>query len=79
MKGIDESTIGAWLGAIYASLVLVCWIPIDLWLHRHHHEYITTEVRELLQGGGWAAIIFVLMVSGVIGVALYHFFYQRQI
>lgn len=76
---IDESNIGAWLGAIYACAVLLGWIPIDLWLHRHHHEYITTEVRELLQGGGVGAVVFVCMVGAVLGLGFYHFFYERQI
>lgn len=75
----DESTIGAWLGGIYVMLCLVGWIPIDLWLHRHHHEYITSEVRELLQAGGWGAILFVVLSGAVLALALYHFFYQRNI
>lgn len=73
----DESLIGAWLGGVYAVVALLGWIPIDLWLHRRGHEYITTEVRELLKGGGWGAVIFVACVAAVLGVALYHFFYQR--
>lgn len=76
---IDESPIGAWIGLAYVMVCLTLWIPIDLWLHRHHHEYITTEVRELLEGGGWPAVGFVVAVGAVIGLGLYHFFYQRNI
>lgn len=76
---IDESPIGAWLGAIYTCACLLGWIPIDRWLHRHHHEYITTEVRELLEGGTWKAILFVFLVGGILGIAFFHFFYERQI
>ena len=76
---IDESQIGGWLGGIYVLICLVGWIPIDLWLHRHHHEYITTEVREILEKGGIGGIIFVMLVGAVVALALYHFFYERQI
>lgn len=76
---IDQSPIGAWLGGIYVCVCLLGWIPIDIWLHKHHHEYITTEVRELLRGGGWGAIVFVCLVGAVLGLAFYHFFYQRNI
>lgn len=75
----DESNIGAWLGLIYASICLVGWIPIDLWLHRHHHEYITTEVRELLQSGSWSAVVFVMLVGAILALAWYHFTYERAI
>lgn len=74
----DESLIGAWLGIAYVVAVLVGWVPIDMWLRRHHHEYITTEAREVLQSGGWRGVIFCFLVAGVVGVGLYHFFWQRQ-
>jgi hypothetical protein len=87
MRLTDESTIGGWLGGIFAiSAIAYCtlgWIPIDRWLQRHHHEYITTEVRELLQSGGWPPIIFMALVGAVLGgclfVAGFHFFYQRGV
>lgn len=75
----DESLIGAWLGLGYVLACLVLWIPIDLWLHRHHHEYITTEVREVLENGGWTAVAFVVAVGAVIALGAYHFFYQRNL
>lgn len=74
----DESPIGAWLGLIYAVLALTGWIPIDLWLARHHHEYITTEVRELLAAGGWRAMLFMTCVGAVLAIGGYHFFYQKD-
>lgn len=83
----DESTIGGWLGGIFAvSAIAYCtlgWVPIDLWLRKHGHELITTEVRELLLGGGWQAIAFCTIVGSVLGTCLfvagYHFFYQRGV
>lgn len=75
----DESNIGWIFGLICVLLTLTPWIGFDLWLKRHHHEYITTEVRELLQGGGWLPIAFMAFVGAVLAIAAYHFFYQRQI
>ena len=76
---IDESPIGAWLGLAYVVACLLLWVPIDLWLHRHHHEYITTEVRELLESGSVWAVVFVCAVGAVLALGLYHFFYERTL
>lgn len=76
---IDESPIGAWLGVAYVVLCLTLWYPIDRWLHRHGHEYITTEFREVLNSGGWRAVVMVGLIGGALMIALYHFFWQRNI
>jgi hypothetical protein len=73
----DESHIGIVLGLICVALALLPWIPMDAWLRRHHHEYITTEVREALQSSGYWGAIIVFVVGGLLAVALFHFFYQR--
>lgn len=75
----DESNIGAWLGLICVALALLPWIPMDLWLKRHHHEYITTEAREALQSSGPFGLVFCGILGAILGVALFHFFYQRNI
>jgi len=73
----DESNIGIWLGLICVALALLPWIPFDMWLHRHGHEYITTEFREALQDRGNWGLLICFLVFGILGVAAYHFFYQR--
>ena len=75
----DESNIGVWLGLICVALALLPWIPMDIWLHRHHHEFITTEVREALQSSGPIGMVICFVVGGLLAVALYHFGYQRSI
>lgn len=75
----DESNIGAWLGLICVALALLPWIPMDLWLRRHHHEFITTEFREALQGSGRMGLLICGVLGAIFGIALYHFFYQRNI
>ena len=44
---IDESDIPMWLWGLELLLVNM-WIPMDIWLRRHGHEYLTTEFRETL-------------------------------
>lgn len=73
----DESNIGVWFGLICVALTLLPWIPLDAWLQRHRHEYITTEFRELLTNGGWIALIAMFFIGGMLAVAAYHFFWQR--
>lgn len=75
----DESNIGIILGLICVALALLPWIPMDLWLKRHGHEYITTEVREGLQSSGPWGLVFCFFVGGILAVAAFHFFYQRNI
>ena len=73
----DESNIGWWFWLFLFVEVNVTWIAMDLWLQRHHHEYLTTEVREILAGGGWRALAFVALVGATFGLIIYHFGYQR--
>jgi hypothetical protein len=75
----DESNIGIIFGLICVALALLPWIPFDIWLKRHGHEFITTEVREGLQNAGAWGLVFCFFVGGILAVALYHFFYQRNI
>jgi len=75
----DESNIGVVLGLICVALALLPWIPFDIWLKRHGHEYITVEVREQLAGGGWGGLLFCGTVGFILAVAAYHFLYQRAL
>ena len=75
----DESPIGIWLGLTCVALALLPWVPMDLWLKRHHHEYITTEFREALQDAGPWGMLICFVIGGILAVAGYHFFYQRSV
>jgi hypothetical protein len=79
VKPPDESNIGAILGLICVALALLPWIGFDLWLKRHGHEYITTEFREGLQSSGPWGLVICAIIGAILGVALFHFFYQRNI
>lgn len=43
---MDESSIGIWLWFVLFVGVNVTWISMDLWLHYHGHELLTTEFKE---------------------------------
>jgi hypothetical protein len=73
----DESNIAWWFWLILIVGVNATWITMDIWLKRHGHEYLTTEIREILAGGGWSGIIFAAAVGATFGIAYYHFFWQR--
>lgn len=75
----DNSNLGLWIGLGYFLLACLAWIPLDLWLHRHHHPYITTCIRKLLESGSWYAILAVCFLGMVFALFLYHFFYERSI
>lgn len=75
----DESNVGIVLGLICVALALLPWIGFDWWLHKHHHEYITTEFREALQAPGWWGLIMVFFIGGILGMAFWHFFYLRSV
>lgn len=75
----NNSNLGLWLGIAYLVAFLVCWIPIDLWLHRTGRPYITTCVRRLLESGSWYAIIAVCFLGAIAALAAYHFFYERTL
>jgi hypothetical protein len=74
-NGIDESNIGVYLWIVLLLLVNT-WIPMDIWLRRHGHEYLTDEFREGLQKPGWN-IVLIVMTFGTLGLFVYHFFIQH--
>ena len=51
----DRITALAWLWV--AGWAVLGWIPVDLWLHRHGHPYLTTQMRIWMHDPrfGWAA------------------------
>ncbi len=55
---VDESNIGIWLWVVLLVVVNGIWIGMDLWLRAHGHEYLTTEFKEGLRGGGiWPPLL----------------------
>lgn len=76
-KPIDESDLPLIFWVILLVGINALWIWMDLWLHRHGHEYLTIEVREILDGGGWRALLFCAFVGATAGLIFYHFFWQR--
>lgn len=73
----EHSHLGVLYGLICVALALLPWIFFDWDLHRRHDEYITTEVREALQSGGWLPLVMVFVTFGLLGVFLFHFLIQR--
>ena len=69
----DESNIGIVFWIVLLVVVNALWISMDIWLHRHGHEYLTTEFREGLQAPVWGLIL-AFLTGGTIGLALFHFF-----
>lgn len=74
---IDESNIAWWFWLVLAVEINATWIGMDMWLHRHHHEYLTDEIREILAGGGWWALIAAAVTGATFGIVLFHFFWER--
>lgn len=70
---IDESPIGVWLWLSLIVGINVAWISMDVWLHRHGHEYLTTEFREGLRHPVWGPII-VMLLGATISLFLWHMF-----
>lgn len=73
----DESNIGAWLFVALIFGINVAWISIDLWLHAHHHEYLTTEFREGLKQP-LIGFLLAFFTFGTIAGLIWHFFIQRD-
>lgn len=75
-KPPDESNIGIWLWVILIVQTNVEWILMDLWLDRHGHEFLTTEVREALRSPAWAAVV-TFLIGGTISAFCYHMLVQK--
>ncbi|MDQ1391803.1 MAG: hypothetical protein QOF30_780 [Acidimicrobiaceae bacterium] len=73
MKKIDESNIGIWLWIVLILGIVATVVVMDLWLHRHGHEYLTTEFKEGLRSPVWGAVL-VFLTAGTISALVWHFF-----
>ena len=79
MSRPDESLIPLFFWLVLLVDINVQWIAMDIWLKRHGHEFLTTEVREILQGSGAWGLVISFAFFGTIGMMLFHFAYQRTI
>jgi hypothetical protein len=61
----DESNIGVYCWLIEIALINM-WIPMDLWLRAHNHEYMTTEFREGIASPVWGPILLLLIGNTVL-------------
>lgn len=56
MINVRTDPVTAWAWLWVASWAILGWIPVDLWLHRNHHPYLTTQMRIWMHDPryGWA-------------------------
>lgn len=45
---------------IIQLVLMFAWLPMDIWLHKHGYEYMTTEFKEGLKDTLWCPILFFL-------------------
>ena len=69
---IDESPIGLWLWLVLIVSVNAEWIAMDLWLHAHGHEFLTTECREALHSDWWPVPVILTVVT--FAAVIIHFY-----
>jgi hypothetical protein len=75
----DESLIPLFFWLALLISINVEWIAMDIWLRRHGHEFLTTEIREILQSSGPWGLVISFMFFGTIGLMWFHFAYQRTL
>lgn len=68
---MDESKIGIWFWLVLVLEVNATWISMDLWLHAHGHELLTTEFREGLSEPLWGPVL-AFLVAGTVAAFVYH-------
>jgi len=70
---VDESNAGIWLWLGLLAIVNATWISMDLWLHAHGHELLTTEFREGLRNQLWGPVL-AFLTAGTVAAFTYHMF-----
>jgi lysylphosphatidylglycerol synthetase-like protein (DUF2156 family) len=73
----DEKPIGVWFWLILIVEINVTWIAMDIWLGKHHHEFLTTEFKEGLNHPVWGPFI-VGLLAFTVAAFLWHMFTNRQ-
>lgn len=53
---MDTDRTTGWAWALVGGWVILGWIPVDIWLKRHHHLYLTSQMRIWMRSPrfGWA-------------------------
>lgn len=69
----DESNIGVWFWLFIFAQGNALWIGMDMWLHAHHHEYLTVEFREGLRNPLWGPLLCALL-AGTVAAFVWHMF-----
>lgn len=69
---VDESHVGIYLWVVLIVVVNATWIGMDLWLHVHGHEFLTTEFKEGLKGGGVWPPLLAFLTFGTIAAFIVH-------
>lgn len=72
---VDEAPYGVWCWAVEIFLINL-WIPMDLWLGRNNHEFMTSEFKEGLNHPLWGPLIVGLLAFSV-GAFLWHMFHSQ--
>lgn len=67
----DESTIGVWLWVALIVEINATWIAMDVWLHAHGHELLTTEFKEGLRGTITGPLL-CFLVAGTVAAFVWH-------
>lgn len=73
----DESNIGVWFWAVLIGVINITWVSMDIWLGRHHHEYLTTEFKEGLSKP-LAGPLIVGALAFTVAAFVWHMFTARQ-
>lgn len=73
---VDESSVGHWLWLWLVVQTNATWIAMDVWLRKHHHEYLTTEFREGLRNPLLGPVL-VFLTAGTMAAFLWHMFIDK--
>ncbi len=72
----DESNIGIWLWLVLIVEINLSWIAMDLWLRKHHHEFLTTEFKEGLRNPLLGPLL-CFLVAGTVAAFVFHMYSTR--
>jgi hypothetical protein len=73
----DESNIGVWLWVALIVGINITWVAMDVWLHRHHHELLTTEFKEGLRNQLLGPLL-CFLVAGSVAAFVWHMWNTRD-
>ena len=68
---MEKAPIGVWLWLVLLVEVNATWVSMDLWLHKHGYELLTTEFKEGLRHQLGGPVI-AFLTAGTIAAFLWH-------